>query len=166
MILVDINQQEKVLNGICPYFTMFPLEFPYSILSQYASKGSIVLDPFCGRGTTSYAARILGLNTYGIDSNPVAVAISEAKLANTSPTLIMKAAKSLLDEVSTPSEVPEGEDLRGFLHRMDHLSGQSGGDREEPPVTLFHGPIRIAAVEPEGSGFLTTEPGRHSMYTR
>jgi DNA modification methylase len=66
------------LNGICPYFTMFPLTFPQKVLKRHSSSGDVVLDPFAGRGTTLYAARLLGLGAYGIDSNPVAVAISEA----------------------------------------------------------------------------------------
>jgi len=38
------------------------------------------MDPFCGRGTTLFAARQLGLVSRGIDSSPVAVAIARAKL--------------------------------------------------------------------------------------
>lgn len=34
-----------------------------------------MLDPFCGRGTTLYAARLAGLPSVGIDINPVAAAI-------------------------------------------------------------------------------------------
>ena len=88
---------------------MFPLDFPYGILSTYAMAGEWVLDPFCGRGTTNYASRLLGLPSVGIDSNPVAVAIAQAKLANTSPQRIMGAARRILDEVQSPHEVPEGE---------------------------------------------------------
>ena len=43
------------LNGICPYFTMFPLEFPLGVLLRHAKRGEAVLDPFAGRGTTLYA---------------------------------------------------------------------------------------------------------------
>ena len=39
------------LNAVCPYFTMFPLEFPLRILAE-AQADHWVLDPFCGRGTT------------------------------------------------------------------------------------------------------------------
>jgi DNA methylase len=56
------------LNAICPYYTMFPLDFP---LQQLATKPDAVriLDPFCGRGTTLYAARLVGLPSVGIDIN-------------------------------------------------------------------------------------------------
>jgi hypothetical protein len=96
------------LNGICPYFTMFPLAFPEGILKRHAVKGDAVLDPFAGRGTTLYAARLNGLRAYGIDSNPVAVAISEAKLANTSPGHIIAAARCILRSCPATADVPTG----------------------------------------------------------
>ena len=102
------DKRNSVLNGICPYFTMFPLEFPYRVLRQHAGSGAKVLDPFCGRGTSLYAARMLGMPAYGIDSNPVAVAISRAKLANATPTAIVAAAQRILN-ASSPSTCPDDE---------------------------------------------------------
>jgi site-specific DNA-methyltransferase (adenine-specific) len=46
-------------------------------------KGNIVLDPFCGSGTTLLAARNLGLNYVGIDTNADYVAISKRRLGQT-----------------------------------------------------------------------------------
>lgn len=103
------NRRSLALNGICPYFTMFPIDFPHRILSSHARTGDWVLDPFCGRGTTLYAGRVLGLSCVGIDSHPVAVALSQAKLANTSPESIVRAAARILDEAEQPTDVPTGE---------------------------------------------------------
>ncbi len=96
------------LNAICPYFTMFPLAFPRKILGTYARKGQRVLDPFCGRGTTNFAARLAGLDTVGVDSNPVAAAITSAKLATTTPGAVVHAARRILDE-GTRVKIPAGE---------------------------------------------------------
>jgi hypothetical protein len=94
---------------------MFPLKFPLDILKQYATRGDVVLDPFSGRGTTLYAARLRELHAFGIDSNPVAVAISQAKLANTSPRLIVGSAIRILGDSRQPLYVPTGEFWqRGF----------------------------------------------------
>lgn len=68
------------LNTICPYYTMFPLEFPLSVLKS-KPKSSIIFDPFCGRGTTNYAARVMGMTSFGFDTSPIAVAIAKAKLS-------------------------------------------------------------------------------------
>jgi hypothetical protein len=103
------------LNGICPYFTMFPLKFPRAVLRR-AQPGEAVLDPFAGRGTTLYAGRLLGLNSYGMDSNPVAVAISAAKLSNAKPGRITAAARHILKSKQTPNLVPIGDFWRLAFH--------------------------------------------------
>lgn len=97
---------QNLLNGICPYFTMFPLEFPQRILKR-ARKGDLVLDPFCGRGTTSFAARLAGLSSMGVDSSPVAAAITASKLVIVSADDIIQEAQSILTdstEVAPPQE--------------------------------------------------------------
>ncbi len=95
------------LNAVCPYWTMFPLSFPLEILEN-ARPGEWVLDPFCGRGTTLYAARKLGLPAVGIDSNKVATAITAAKLVAVRPAAVVALAETLIQ--STPDvPVPEGE---------------------------------------------------------
>ncbi len=88
------------LNGICPYFTMFPLSFPFSILSK-ANKNDIVFDPFCGRGTTNYAARLLGLESYGVDCNPVAYAIANAKIIDARPKDIIELLTNIISNKTT-----------------------------------------------------------------
>jgi hypothetical protein len=111
------------LNGICPYFTMFPLEFPLRVLSRHSRCGETLLDPFAGRGTSLYAGRLLGLQTFGIDSNPVAVAISQSKLAKTTPGRIVAAARNILNDIKEPRNVPSGEFWQFAFHDrvLDHL---------------------------------------------
>lgn len=104
--ILEINPP---LNSICPYFTMFPLSFPLGILSRHGKNNDVVLDPFAGRGTTLYAARMMGLSAFGIDSNPVAAAISNSKLANTTPERVIRAAKQILSTKVRPKDVPVGD---------------------------------------------------------
>lgn len=94
---------------------MFPLGFPLSVLKAEALPGDVVLDPFCGRGTTNYAARLLGLPTLGIDSSPVAAALSAAKLANTTPEQIVAVARALLGR-GPARDVPRGEFWEWAFH--------------------------------------------------
>ena len=107
------------LNSICPYLTIFPLEFPIHHLKNI--KNGWVFDPFCGRGTTLFAARMLGLSAIGMDVNPVAVAISRAKLANSTPKRIVSLAEKLL--ISKPDSAPEGKFWRLAFHpeTLDHI---------------------------------------------
>ena len=97
------------VNAVCPYFTMFPLEFPYKVLSREGNNYARVLDPFCGRGTTNLAARLLGMSTVGIDSNSLAVALTQAKLIKTSPQAILTELAQILEESSTAVDIPSGE---------------------------------------------------------
>jgi hypothetical protein len=94
------------LNAICPYFTMYPLDFPLRILSEETAKNRWVFDPFCGRGTTNLAARLKGLPTIGVDSSPVAVAIAVAKLASASIKSVVNAAEEILEYSPDPQRVP------------------------------------------------------------
>ena len=107
--------RKYALNAICPYFTMFPLEYPLRVLKRYQARRAVVLDPFCGRGTTLFAARMLGLDAWGIDSSPVAVAIARAKLAHSSTQAVLALAKELLESV-TPSDVPHNEFFELAFH--------------------------------------------------
>ena len=99
----------RALNAICPYYTMFPLDFPLRVLRGRAKKGDWVVDPFCGRGTTNFAARLLGLSSYGVDSSPVAVALTRAKLADARTSDVVRVARQILKTMPSRVAVPQGE---------------------------------------------------------
>jgi len=96
--------KDYAFNAICPYFTMFPLEYPLKLLKKHKSSDPIVLDPFCGRGTTMYAARRLGLSSYGFDTSPIATAIARAKLASASSEDVLALAEKYI--ARKPKHVP------------------------------------------------------------
>jgi hypothetical protein len=86
---------------------MFPLLFPFKALKN-AKKSDIVYDPFCGRGTTNFAARLLGLKSYGVDSNPIAQAIAQSKLVYAQVDEIYNRCKNILKRINDLS-LPQGE---------------------------------------------------------
>lgn len=104
------------LNAICPYYTMFPLEYPLSILRRRRGEAvRRVVDPFCGRGTTLYGARFLGIESWGIDTSPVAVAIARAKLSRATTDQAVSLSREIL--ASEPEQsVPEGNFWRHAFH--------------------------------------------------
>jgi hypothetical protein len=99
------NDPSLRLNNLCPYYTMFPLEFPFNRLNKAKSK-DWVMDPFCGRGTTNYAARLRGVSSVGVDSNPVAAAIASAKFVNVENNKIETLVKSIVREGKTSGTIP------------------------------------------------------------
>lgn len=110
-----MSTAETALNGICPYFTMFPLDFPLNILKRRARMGDVVLDPFCGRGTTNFAARLVGLQSLGVDSSPVATAITASKLVTASVENILDEARRILTEHEV-RQIPESEFWQWAFH--------------------------------------------------
>ena len=108
-------ERDNALNAICPYFTMFPLEYPLGVLKQYRKANPVVMDPFCGRGTTLFAARKLGLAVRGIDSSPIAVAIARAKLAVVDTVNVLELAKRYMEEHARVA-VPDNCFFRAAFH--------------------------------------------------
>lgn len=111
----DSRSPIRKLNTVCPYYTMFPLSFPLDELGN-AQKGEWVLDPFCGRGTTLFASRLHGLRCVGIDSNPIAAAISAAKVSDVSAEGVIDLANVLLNNSPAPADIPTGEFWRMCYH--------------------------------------------------
>ena len=63
------------------YPTQKPLALLKRIIQLASHAGDVVLDPFCGSGTTLVAAQQLGRSWIGIDANPQAIEIAKQRLA-------------------------------------------------------------------------------------
>jgi len=61
----------------------FPEELPHRLIQLYTFKGEVVLDPFCGSGTTCIAARKNGRHYIGYEINPAYVALAARRLQET-----------------------------------------------------------------------------------
>ena len=152
----ELNGGAAALNAVCAYFTMFPLDFPTGLLAD-ARPGEAVLDPFCGRGTTLFAARLLGLSSVGIDSSPVAAAISRAKLARAGAPAVLALVARILREVE-PDPVPDGpfwalayhpETLDGILRLRAGLRDRTGPAADILRAIVLgalHGPLAKTRV--------------------
>ncbi|RXH31121.1 hypothetical protein XH99_10990 [Bradyrhizobium nanningense] len=68
-------------EGFFPYYAGFPEVFARELLqSAELPRGAVILDPWNGSGTTTYAASGLGLSSIGIDLNPVMIIVARARL--------------------------------------------------------------------------------------
>ena len=72
-----IQSWYKERNG---YPTQKPLKLYSRIIKASSNQGDVVLDPFCGSGTTLEAAKLLGRRWIGIDMNPEAIEITSKRL--------------------------------------------------------------------------------------
>jgi modification methylase len=60
----------------------FPVELPQRLMELYTFRGDLVLDPFCGSGSTLVAALRSGRDAVGYDLDPVYVALARARVAD------------------------------------------------------------------------------------
>ena len=84
-VIIDIfpiNSQAKERLG---YPTQKPLELLERILSASSNVGDVILDPFCGCGTTVAAAEQLGRKWIGIDITHLAIALQKYRLRDMFP---------------------------------------------------------------------------------
>jgi len=77
----DFHEEDtqEHLHALHPYPARFIPQIPQKAISQWSHPGDLVLDPFCGCGTTILESILLGRPAIGIDNNDVAILISRAK---------------------------------------------------------------------------------------
>ncbi len=93
-----INSQAKERLG---YPTQKPIALLERIVSASSNPGDIVLDPFCGCGTTITAAQKLGRQWIGIDITPIATTLIQKRLFD-----MFQAKPPFLKSASDPAFLP------------------------------------------------------------
>lgn len=78
-----LNPKAKERTG---YPTQKPILLLERIIEIATDLGDLVLDPFCGSGTTLVAAKILGRNSIGLDSSEEAVNLARQRLISPEKT--------------------------------------------------------------------------------
>jgi len=63
------------------HFAIFPPELPELCIKAGSKKGDIVLDPFCGAGTTALVAKELGRNYIGFELNREYVKMARERIS-------------------------------------------------------------------------------------
>lgn len=78
-----LNPKAKERTG---YPTQKPVLLLERIITLVTAPGDLVVDPFCGSGTTLVAAQLTGRRAFGIDSSEDAVALARQRLVNPEKT--------------------------------------------------------------------------------
>lgn len=92
----DIDRINPVGKERLGYQTQKPLALMERIIATSSNEGDLVLDPFCGCGTTIHAAEKLGRTWVGIDVAYDAILVIEDRLKKWSPS-----AKYVVDGIPT-----------------------------------------------------------------
>ena len=86
-LVMELEFEKSNGNGSTTYLThnfhTYPAKFipqiPKSTIKALTREGDIILDPFCGCGTTLVEAKLLNRRSIGVDLNPIATLVSKAK---------------------------------------------------------------------------------------
>ncbi|GAB2449527.1 adenine-specific DNA methylase [Conyzicola lurida] len=102
--VVDFDTLE--FDGISPpdihQIFRFPAKFHPpavdALIERFTQPGQTILDPFCGSGTLLVEAAIAGRNSVGSDVDPLAVAISKAKISSYRTAELQKSFADAADQ--------------------------------------------------------------------
>ena len=90
-VLQSLWDDIRGLSGSNNERTGYPTQKPVALLKRIIAASSnpddVVLDPFCGSGTTLVAAHATGRKWIGIDTNADALEIARGRLAETTGAL-------------------------------------------------------------------------------
>ena len=75
-------------HGLHPYPAKYIPQIPNALIQELSVTGETIGDIFCGSGTTLVEALLLKRNAVGVDANPLAVLISQAKTTPLGPQQI------------------------------------------------------------------------------
>ena len=86
-LVMELEFEKPNGNGSTTYLThnfhTYPAKFipqiPKSTIKALTREGDIILDPFCGCGTTLVESKLLNRRAIGVDLNPIATLVSKAK---------------------------------------------------------------------------------------
>jgi len=147
-----LNSQAQERLG---YPTQKPVALLERILSASSNPGDVVLDPFCGCGTTVHAAEKLGRAWIGIDVTHLAIGLIEKRLRDAFPGVAFTTH-------GVPQDIAAARDLaaRGQYHEFEKWAlsliaaqpgnlGKKGADRGLDGRVYFgktgHGVVSVKA---------------------
>ncbi|OFV93902.1 MAG: hypothetical protein A3H28_05755 [Acidobacteria bacterium RIFCSPLOWO2_02_FULL_61_28] len=104
-VWVDIDRINQAAKERLGYPTQKPKALLERIINASSKKGDLVLDPFCGCGTTVEAAQQLGRKWIGIDITHIAITLIRHRLKNTFGN------KAHYEVVGEPVSLPDAQAL-------------------------------------------------------
>jgi DNA methylase len=144
-VTVDVGKSRREDNKLKPadrvahQWYRFVLSFPPHLVRDYVAKFGLngrhrVLDPFCGTGTTPVECKKLGINSVGLEANPVASFASRTKLNwKVDPAGLLEHAESVAAEtrqrlgregIEEISDLPLFANGKSHRHALKTLSEQ------------------------------------------
>ncbi|MGB9721742.1 MAG: DNA-methyltransferase [bacterium] len=119
-----------------PHPAPFPIELPARVIhSIMDERNGVVIDPYCGSGTTLVAAKILGHNFIGIEISQEYIKYAEERLKN-----FEKEARLINEEITKHIVIKtfrERKEKGEFTGRYGPGSLQKNRNNKQKGLTLF-----------------------------
>ena len=112
-----VRTMRNRFHALCPYFAMFPEGFAEKWIDELTDPGDLVVDPFCGRGTTPFQALLMGRNALAGDINPVAYCLTAAKTQGPALSTVRRRISELESAYEARRWRPRVRSLPEFFNR-------------------------------------------------
>ena len=116
-ILDSVNNPNSV-HGIYPYRGKISAVDAEMVIKQLPTETKL-LDPFCGTGTIVYEAKKHGINSYGVELNPIAFIIANGKI--NIPENINALLKNVLEIIEKAKKLEHVKEMFEDAKRHFHL---------------------------------------------
>jgi hypothetical protein len=114
-------------HNLYPYPARLLRHIPRFAIGAFTAGGDVdaVVDPFCGSGTVLVEAQRHGLDSLGIDSNPVAALISRVKTSHALPAAIVQLGAQIAGVAKARRKLDPPADYLNRWHSPSALSALS-----------------------------------------
>ena len=135
------------IEAIHPYPAKFIGDIPRALIETLPiPRGTAVLDPFCGSGTTLMEAQRAGVNSIGIDLNPIACLISRVKTSPL-PEGFAEAVQQVISSARNirslpPPDIPNVD--HWFKSDVQAAIGALAQSVANPAYVSWHDQLRLA----------------------
>lgn len=93
-----------ITHGYHRYPAKFIPQLASALIKKYTKTGDLVIDPFCGCGTTLVEAKVTDRKSLGVDINPVAVLIAKAKITAIEPLKLLEEFDNLKRKIQSDNK--------------------------------------------------------------
>ncbi len=112
------NNTTALTHSLHRFPAKYVPQIPAWAIEEFADRNSVVLDPFCGSGTTPVEALSRCDRAFGVDCDPLACLIASAKTSAVRSPRIQALGEAILERWQRPAPrlVPPMPDLNNFGH--------------------------------------------------
>ncbi len=144
------RERQQLENDVVHDWYRFVLAYPDHLVTEIielfeAQPGDVVLDPFCGTGTTLVECKKLGIDAIGIEANPVCRLASQVKTNwDIDPQRLREVSQTIVERIMPQSNALafSSQPLFEDLYEVDGLKEKLLADSPEAQYFISSGMLQ------------------------